>query len=182
MRDRYEHRAPRSPWAWCLPIALAVLGGQLAADWIGRTLWPADRHTVDAIATTAKTRPAVGAADMRDPAPSSLPPPPPVTSEIPEPVLPEPAVAPSMPGAATDTAGVPFAAGQDAADAEPPEFGTAPAAKVQSAERTLPGPVTARQAGAAESCINHTVATRSPNGWEQTLVNDAPVGCTAMSP
>ena len=47
--------------------------------------------------------------------------------------------------------------------------------------RRLSGPMTARQAGESESCINNTVATRSPNGWEQALENDAPVRCEATS-
>ena len=41
MRDSREFETPRSPWAFFLPVLLAVLIGQLAATWFSARLWPA---------------------------------------------------------------------------------------------------------------------------------------------
>lgn len=46
----------------------------------------------------------------------------------------------------------------------------------------LPGPVTAMRDGAERACINHTIALRRPNGWEQGLEASAPLRCRASSP
>ena len=46
----------------------------------------------------------------------------------------------------------------------------------------LPGPVTAMREGAERACINHTIALRRPNGWEQGLEDSAPLRCRASSP
>ena len=46
----------------------------------------------------------------------------------------------------------------------------------------LPGPVAAMRDGADRACINHTIALRRPNGWEQGLEDNAPVRCRASSP
>ncbi|HEY4528716.1 MAG TPA: hypothetical protein VIG97_00065 [Luteimonas sp.] len=46
----------------------------------------------------------------------------------------------------------------------------------------LPGPVAAMRDGAARACINHTIALRRPNGWEQGLEDSAPLRCRASSP
>lgn len=46
----------------------------------------------------------------------------------------------------------------------------------------LPGPVAAMRDGADRACINHTIALRRPNGWEQGLEDSAPLRCRASSP
>lgn len=46
----------------------------------------------------------------------------------------------------------------------------------------LPGPVAAMRDGAERACINHTIALRRPNGWEQGLEDSAPLRCRASSP
>lgn len=46
----------------------------------------------------------------------------------------------------------------------------------------LPGPVAAMRDGAERACINHTIAMRRPNGWEQGLEDNAPLRCRASSP
>ena len=46
----------------------------------------------------------------------------------------------------------------------------------------LPGPVAAMRDGAERACINHTIALRRPNGWEQGLEDNAPLRCRASSP
>ena len=46
----------------------------------------------------------------------------------------------------------------------------------------LPGPVAAMRDGADRACINHTIALRRPNGWEQGLEDNAPLRCRASSP
>jgi len=168
MREAHEFRDARSPWAFCLPVALAVLVGQLAADWIGAAVWPRDAppeagHA--AVVPASEDRPSIR--DEPD-LPTVVTPPMPVAAPTPvEPVV------PPAPEAAADLA----------TEAPAPAWPETPAQGADvDAGRALPGPVTARQAGASESCINNTVATRNPNGWEQALENDAPVRCTAISP
>ena len=46
----------------------------------------------------------------------------------------------------------------------------------------LPGPLAAMRDGADRACINHTIALRRPNGWEQGLEDSAPLRCRANSP
>ncbi|WP_132984877.1 hypothetical protein [Luteimonas terricola] len=46
----------------------------------------------------------------------------------------------------------------------------------------LPGPVAAMRDGAERACINHTIALRRPNGWEQGLEDNVPLRCRASSP
>lgn len=53
-------------------------------------------------------------------------------------------------------------------------------AQIEASE--LPGPISAIRDRDAQACINGTIAERRPNGWEQSLENDAPVRCTAVSP
>ncbi|MDR7193079.1 hypothetical protein [Luteimonas terrae] len=158
---RYDREAV-SPWAFFLPIALAVMVGNLVADAIGGML--RDRFDdvppaiEEQVAASVNTAPVEMAAPV-EPAPV-----------VPEQVAPPaPVVAPPNPDAAMlaepDSAAAPSATASPASDAG----------------RRLSGPMTARQAGESESCINNTVATRSPNGWEQALENDAPVRCEATS-
>ncbi|MDR6992098.1 hypothetical protein [Luteimonas sp. 3794] len=158
---RYDREAV-SPWAFFLPIALAVMVGSLVADAIGGMLRDRFDDAPPAIAeqvpASVNTAPVEMAAPV-EPAPV-----------VPEQVAPPaPVVAPPNPDAAMlaepDSAGAPSATASPASDAG----------------RRLSGPMTARQAGESESCINNTVATRSPNGWEQALENDAPVRCEATS-
>ncbi|PBS11228.1 hypothetical protein CMZ82_15820 [Lysobacteraceae bacterium NML93-0792] len=170
MRDSREFETPRSPWAFFLPVLLAVLIGQLAANWLSVRLWPA--APVETAAAVVSEAPAQ--APVVDPAPlptpvAAVPPADPV-AVLPAPAPGDPEVTPAPAERASSAEPIPAWTGATPADAGP-EPG-----------RELPGPVTARQAGASESCINNTVATRSPNGWEQSLENDAPVRCTAISP
>ena len=170
MRDSREFETPRSPWAFFLPVLLAVLIGQLAANWISARLWPA--APVETAAPVVSEAPAQ--APVVDPAPlptpvAAVPPADPV-AVLPAPAAGDPEVTPAPAERASSAEPIPAWTGATPADA-----GHEPG-------RELPGPVTARQAGASESCINNTVATRSPNGWEQSLENDAPVRCTAISP
>jgi len=158
---RYD-RDTVSPWAFFLPIALAVVVGNLVSDAIGHALRdrfddapaPVVEQVTAPVASTAPAAPV-------EPEPA-----------VPAAVAPEPA-APPMPAPHPDAALM----------AEPDSAG-APLASMPAADsgvRRLSGPMTARQAGESESCINNTVATRSPNGWEQALENDAPVRCEASS-
>lgn len=170
MRDSREFHATRSPWSFFLPVMLAVLIGQLAADWIGARLWPGERAGTPT-PTPATIVETVGDPQAVEPAP------------LPTPVAAVPPADP-VPVVPTTTE-VPERAPTAAAPVQDPEStwtGATPADGGPEPGRELPGPVTARQAGASESCINNTVATRSPNGWEQSLENDAPVRCTAISP
>lgn len=170
MRDSREFETPRSPWAFFLPVLLAVLIGQLAANWISARLWPA--APVETAAPVVSEAPAQ--APVVEPAPlptpvAAVPPADPV-AVLPAPTPVEPEVIPAP------------AASAPSAEPVPAWTGATPAGAGAEPGRELPGPVTARQAGASESCINNTVATRSANGWEQSLENDAPVRCTAISP
>ncbi|MDC7806590.1 hypothetical protein PQS31_07120 [Luteimonas sp BLCC-B24] len=170
MRDSREFETPRSPWAFFLPVLLAVLIGQLAANWISARLWPA--APVETAAPVVSEAPAQ--APVVEPAPlptpvAAVPPADPV-AVLPAPTSVEPEVTPAP------------AASAPSAEPVPAWTGATPAGAGAEPGRELPGPVTARQAGASESCINNTVATRSANGWEQSLENDAPVRCTAISP
>ena len=157
---RYDRDAV-SPWAFFLPIALAVLVGSLVADAIGGML--RDRFD-DAPPAVVEQAPApvdttVETAAPVEPAPAAYAP-----VAQPEPVIEAP--------------------DPDAAQLAQPESVSEPTAVATTANdgaRRLSGPMTARQAGESESCINNTVATRSPNGWEQALENDAPVRCEATS-
>jgi len=160
---RYDRDAV-SPWAFFLPIALAVLVGSLVADAIGGML--RDRFDDDVSPAVVERTPAPPDArpDVTDapvePAPAAYAPVPPPSGPVVD--APDPDAAQL---AEPDSAGAPLAA----------------AAPVRDGARRLSGPMTARQAGESESCINNTVATRSPNGWEQALENDAPVRCEATS-
>lgn len=159
---RYDRDAV-SPWAFFLPIALAVLVGSLVADAIGGML--RDRFDDAPPAVVAQT-----------PAPVDTPP-----VETTAPVE----TAPALYAPVAQPEPVVEAPNPDAAQlAQPDTAGEAPSAAatpVNDGARRLSGPMTARQAGESESCINNTVATRSPNGWEQALENDAPVRCEATS-
>lgn len=159
---RYD-RESVSPWAFFLPVALAIVAGNLVSDAIAHLL--RDRFEPAPVAVMEHGTATEGVA--REPAPPAPPSPD---------ALPQPAVSPTPSVAAPVEAGPvpvndPVAA---SAAVEPP---VAPVAEV----RRLSGPMTARQAGESESCINNTVATRSANGWEQALENDAPVRCEARS-
>lgn len=159
---RYD-RDSVSPWAFFLPIALAVMVGNLVSDAIGHAL--RDRFEDTTIPVVEQvTAPAVATevAAPVEPLPAPAP-----AAVVPEPVAP-PVAAPHP----------------DAAIVAEPDSASAPLAAMPAADpgvRRLSGPMTARQAGESESCINNTVATRSPNGWEQALENDAPVRCEASS-
>lgn len=167
MRD--DH-ASRSPWGLLLPVALAVLIGQVLATWVERMLWP------DAAASAAPVAVVADAPVPRAVADVPLLPAPVVEADADHEAIADV----STPRPVADVAPVPVVApgmGDDASVAAvAPE--PAPAASDGPA---LPGPISARQAGAGESCIGGTVATRSANGWEQALVDDAPVRCTATS-
>jgi len=158
---RYDRDAV-SPWAFFLPVALAVLVGSLVADAIGGMLRDrfddAPPAVVEQAPAPVDTTPVESAAPV-EPAPAAYAP-----VAQPEPVIEAP--------------------DPDAAQLAQPESVSEPAAVATPANdgaRRLSGPMTARQAGESESCINNTVATRSPNGWEQALENDAPVRCEATS-
>lgn len=160
---RYDRDAV-SPWAFFLPIALAVMVGSLVADALG--------HLMRGRFADAPVPVVTGVA----PSPVAAPDPPPV-APLPQPVLPEP----PLPAAPVIEAPHPDAA-MPAGAAEPATVSTVDSASEVDSPRRLSGPMTARQAGESESCINNTLATRSPNGWEQALENDAPVRCAASSP
>lgn len=158
---RYDRDAV-SPWAFFLPVALAVMVGSLVADAVGGML--RDRF------------------DDAPPAVVEQAPVPVETSpvETAAPIEPAPAAYASV----AQTEPVSEAPHPDAAQLAEPDRAGAPLATATPASdgpRRLSGPMTARQAGESESCINSTVATRSPNGWEQALENDAPVRCEATS-
>lgn len=158
---RYD-RDTVSPWAFFLPIALAVVVGNLVSDAIGHAL--RDRFGATPVPVVERvTMPAA-------------------STEVATPLEPEPAPAIA---AAPEPAAPPLATPHpDAALVAEPDSAGAPLASMPTADsgvRRLSGPITARQAGESESCINNTVATRSPNGWEQALRNDAPVRCEASS-
>jgi len=161
----HDDRNAVSPWAFFLPIALAVLVGSLVADAIGGLL--RDRFDDTPVAVVeAVTAPVETSTD--DTAP---------------PVLPAPAAYAPLPQAAPVVDEAPVS---DAAELAAPAAAEAPPATTNTTAATdgarrLSGPMTARQAGESESCINNTVATRNPNGWEQALENDAPVRCEATS-
>lgn len=162
---RYDRDAV-SPWAFFLPIALAVMVGSLVADALGHLMRGRFADAPDPVVTGVAPAPVASP----DPAPvAPLPLPQPV---LPEPPLPAaPVIEPLHPDAAIPADAV-----------EPAAVSTVESASEVDSMRRLSGPMTARQAGESESCINNTVATRSPNGWEQALENDAPVRCTASSP
>lgn len=153
---RYDRDAV-SPWAFFLPIALAVMVGSLVADAVGHML--RDRFADAPVAVVEQVVAPVDTAPVETAAPVE-----------PSPAMPEP-VEPAPP--------VVQASHPDAAMLAEPDSAGAPLAS--EGARRLSGPMTARQAGESESCINNTVATRSPNGWEQALENDAPVRCEATS-
>lgn len=162
-----QPRDPVSPWAFVLPVALAVCVGQFAADWATDLLRPDLPVQGSAIvvadvpeAADMLTEPLPAAPAAADAAP--------LVSVLPAPTL---QADPGPDADAVDPARV-----VDSAPARTTVDGD------EAGVRSLPGPATARQAGAGESCIHRTVATRSPNGWEQALENDAPVPCTASSP
>ena len=158
---RYDRDAV-SPWAFFLPIALAVMVGGLVADAVGHML--RDRFADAPVAVVEQVVAPVDTTAVETAAPVE-----------PSPAMPEP-IEPAPP--------VVQAPNPDAAMlAEPDSAGAPPAATMPASDaaRRLSGPMTARQAGESESCINNTVATRSPNGWEQALENDAPVRCEATS-
>ena len=69
MRDSREFETPRSPWAFFLPVLLAVLIGQLAANWLSVRLWPA--APVETAAAVVSEAPAQ--APVVDPAPLPTP-------------------------------------------------------------------------------------------------------------
>lgn len=157
---RYDRDAV-SPWAFFLPVALAVMVGSLVADAVGgmlRDRFAGVQPVVAEQVTPVDTMPVETAAPV-EPARAAYAPV----------AQPEPVVEAPNPDAAQlaepDVAGAPLAA----------------ATPVDDGARRLSGPMTARQAGESESCINNTVATRNPNGWEQALENDAPVRCEATS-
>jgi len=150
-----------SPWAFFLPIALAIVVGNLISDAIGHAL--RDRFDDTPATVVAQVAPP---AEIQAPATSPVDVTPP-----PEPVAVQP-VTSTPPAPHPDAA---LLAEPDSAGAPPGTGATDPGV------RRLSGPMTARQAGESESCINFTVATRSPNGWEQALENDAPVRCEATS-
>ncbi|VXB54682.1 conserved hypothetical protein [Luteimonas sp. 9C] len=158
---RYDRDAV-SPWAFFLPVALAVMVGSLVADAIGGMLRdrfdPTPAPMVEQAAVPVDAAPVDTAAPMAQAPAGSAP----VASPGPAIDAPDPDTAPPV---TPDVAGAPLET------AMPVDDGT----------RRLSGPMTARQAGESESCINNTVATRSPNGWEQALENDAPVRCEATS-
>ncbi|RPD88324.1 hypothetical protein [Luteimonas sp. 100069] len=154
-----------SPWAFFLPIALAVMVGSLVADALGHLM--RGRFAEAPVAVVAEVSPAAVAAPEPTPPPAPLP----------QPVLPEPAL-PAAPVTEPPQAD----AALPAAAPAPSVIAAVEAPSGVDAPRRLSGPMTARQAGESESCINNTVATRSPNGWEQALENDAPVRCEASSP
>lgn len=161
---RYDRDAV-SPWAFFLPVALAVMVGSLVADAVGD--WMRGRFAdAPAPVVTQVVAPANAALDEASP----------VVEAPPQPALPNPSVAPAQADETPDP---------DAAmPAAPQNVATGPASADMGGDgaRRLSGPMTARQAGESESCINNSVATRSPNGWEQALENDAPVRCEANSP
>lgn len=158
---RYDRDAV-SPWAFFLPVALAVMVGSLVADAVGGMLRDrfddAPPAVVEQAPAPVETTPVETAASI-EPAPAAYAP---VAQTEPVPEAPHP-----------------DAAQLAAADIEAAALATATSAG--DGARRLSGPMTARQAGESESCINNTVATRSPNGWEQALENDAPVRCEATS-
>ena len=154
-----------SPWAFFLPIALAIVVGNLVSDAIGHALRDRFDDTPAPVVEQVATPVASEAAPVEPPPAIAAPSPEPVTADTP-PVMPAPE-APHPDAAAlseSHSAGAPLAA-------VPQDPGV----------RRLSGPISARQAGESESCISNTVATRSPNGWEQALENDAPVRCEATS-
>lgn len=160
---RYERDAV-SPWAFFLPIALAVLVGSLVADAVGH--WMRGRFAEAPVPAVARV------AVPADIAPDPMPPP---LDPLPQPVLPAPP-APTRPVEPPHPDAAALAGPQEV----PGEAAPVDTSRVDT--RRLSGPMTARQSGESESCINNTVATRSPNGWEQALENDAPVRCEASSP
>jgi hypothetical protein len=157
---RYDRDAV-SPWSFFLPVALAVLVGSLVADAIGHAL--RDRFAATPVAVVET--PVAVAAPVATPTVEAA-----VAPEISPPVAPLPQVV-EAPHPDAALLAEPAGTGASPAIAEAADAGV----------RRLSGPITARQAGESESCINNTVATRSPNGWEQALENDAPVRCEASS-
>ena len=154
MRD---DRGSVSPWAFFPPVLLAVLIGNVGADLVAR-MW--QDEAPPAISTVA--------AEVHDVAPAGAPSSPDAPVARPEPVA-EP-VAVAIPAEA---------GGAPALAAAPASALPAPAA---GGLRRLSGPSTARAAGESESCIGGTVALRSSNGLEQSLIDDAPVPCESVSP
>ncbi len=175
----YDRDSAVSPWAFFLPVTLAVIVGSLIAGGIRHLASNAFGDVPDSAQAPAE------AADTLAQAPQAAD-----IAAVPQPA-PEPqpaAVASALPATppaaanpdAADLASVPAAIVSAAAD----DAGVvADAAEARDAEGNpmLPGPISARQSGASRSCINGTVASRSPNGWEQVLENDAPLRCTATT-
>ncbi|MCD9028165.1 hypothetical protein LDO26_08075 [Luteimonas sp. BDR2-5] len=175
----HERDSAVSPWAFFLPVTLAVIVGSLVAGGI--------RHwAVGAFGQTSDS----GQAAVVPEAPEA----PEAVDAVPTAVeqAPLPASAPATPPAPAFPAEPPAAANPDAADlapvagaetAAPSSAGGEDEGEALDAEGNpmLPGPISARQSGATRSCINGTVAARSPNGWEQVLENDAPLRCTATT-
>lgn len=153
--DRNGIRDDVAPWSFFLPVTLAVVVGGLLVGLVLRT--------IDLVFAPSPARTPVEA--VQPPAPAS-----------PEASPKDPAAAVAMASTSAEQAGDALAQEtqqtQDtAAEAE------APAAGVP----VLPGPIVARRDGAAEACINGSIALRAENGWEQRLENDAPVPCVEVS-
>ncbi len=162
-----------SPWSFFLPVLLAVVCGTLVADGLQRVFL--DDAAPDAVAVSVDD--AAVAADVVPVLPEQ--------AEVPSPPQPTPT---AMPATELSTL-PPLDLDPDAADLAQPVVVAAPVqdpvidGSEVDADGTprLPGPISARRSGAPRSCINNTVADRSPNGWEQALENDAPVRCSASS-
>lgn len=171
---RYD-RGAVSPWAFFLPVALAIIVGNLVSDAIDHALrdrFEAAPVPAPVVTQAADPAPAPGNAmvDVIDTpaAPMQQAPMSPVAAPV----------APPHPDAAALARPEPMTMSTDATDTTDT---LSPRADAADSARRLSGPITARQAGESESCINGTVAIRSPNGWEQALENDAPVRCEASS-
>lgn len=163
-------REDATPWAWFLPVMLAVLVGMLGAQGIGHAL-----KSVFDPPEAQRARATVAVA-----APAAAAPAPEVAVESLPAIAPTRAVAePGAPGADGAADPSPEPAVPDAATAVS-QGGPAAAAGVAGPD--LPGPMTAMRDSAPEACINGTVAERRPNGWEQALEADRPLRCNATSP
>ena len=148
----HERRPPAAgPWAYFVPVALASFVGALAAGLVWRSLGPSMPSGGAAPAEPIQAAPLAA----QDPAGRG-------TATAPD----ESTVAAPTPASAGVQRPGPAQRVEDVAPLPPP---------------SLPGALLARRDGAPEACINGTVAWRDENGWQQRLVDDAPVACVETS-
>lgn len=160
MRRKAMMMDTRVPWSLFLPVTLAIVVGLLVASLLQHgwaVVFSGDEREGGSMALPAPV--ALPPAGTVSPASGEAGAPAPSTAAVHAPGLPGP---PPVARVEARTAAASTAAGPDR---------TGPARPV------LPGAIVARREGAAMACIHGSIALRASNGWQQKLVNHAPVPC-----